>query len=113
MCHYIKNYMVMITYVNRLTFCSGAQDRLRDNDNLFHLVLSSWLREVEHQIPWFVWCGILGDKVIGPYIIDGTLTGAKYRNFLTEELPLLLEDVPLETRSQMWYQHEGCPAHYC
>ena len=69
---------------------------------------------MEHQRPWSVnvWCGILGDKVIGPYITDGTLTGAKYRNFLTEELPLLLEDVPFETRSQTWYQHDGCPAHY-
>ena len=126
-------------YVNRLTFCRWAQDRLRNNNNFFQLVLFSdectftnhgevnrhnmhywavenprWLREVEHQRPWSVnvWCGILGDRVIGQYFIDGILTGAMYSNFLTEELPLLLKDVPLETRSHMWYQHDGCPAHY-
>ena len=46
------------------------------------------LREVEHPRPWFgnVWCGIVGDKVIVPHVIDCTLTVAMYRHFLTEEL---------------------------
>ena len=36
-----------------------------------------------------------------------------YRNFLEQELPLLLEDVALDVRHRtMWFQHDGCPAHF-
>ncbi|CAH0560519.1 unnamed protein product [Brassicogethes aeneus] len=52
-----------------------------------------------------------GNKLIG-YFIDGTLNGIKYRNFLEHELPPLLEDVALPIRQIMWFQHDGCPAHY-
>lgn len=27
-------------------------------------------------------------------------------------MPILLEDVPLDLRASMWYQHDGCPAHF-
>ncbi|ENN73047.1 hypothetical protein YQE_10318, partial [Dendroctonus ponderosae] len=35
-----------------------------------------WLRPVERQRPWTVnvWCGILGQKLIDPYIIQGNLS---------------------------------------
>jgi len=39
------------------------------------------------------------------------LNGIKYQNFLEQELPLL-EDVALDVRQSMWFQHDGCPAHY-
>ena len=32
--------------------------------------------------------------------------------FLKTELPILMEDIPLDTRRKMWYQHDGCPSHY-
>ena len=31
---------------------------------------------------------------------------------LTEILPLLLEDLPLYVQQSMWYQQDGCPAHF-
>ncbi|XP_011864210.1 PREDICTED: uncharacterized protein LOC105560037 [Vollenhovia emeryi] len=71
-----------------------------------------WLRQVEHQRPWNVWCGILGTQVIGPYFIEGNLNGQMYSDFLDNVLPILMEDVPLQTRMDMWFQHNGCPAHY-
>ena len=72
-----------------------------------------WLRQVEHQRPWSVnvWCGILGTRIIGPHFIDGNLNGEMYREFLDNILPILLEDVPLQTRMDMWFQQDGCPAH--
>ncbi|KZC05884.1 hypothetical protein WN55_06673 [Dufourea novaeangliae] len=36
----------------------------------------------------------------------------KYSNFLRDILPTLLENVPLNIRTDIWYQHDGCPAHY-
>jgi len=42
-----------------------------------------------------VWCAVLDDQLIGPFILEGHLTGEVYLRFLQEELPQLLEDVPL------------------
>ncbi|EZA55736.1 hypothetical protein X777_04155 [Ooceraea biroi] len=53
-----------------------------------------WVREVEYQ-RWSVnvWCGIIGDKIIGPYFINGTLNSIKYDDFIRNNLGILLEDV--------------------
>ena len=59
-----------------------------------------------------VWCGVLGNKLIGPYVFDNNLTGNAYEVFLRNELPGLLEDIPLMIRSQMYFQHDGAPPHY-
>lgn len=59
-----------------------------------------------------VWCGIIGDRIIGPYFFDQTLTAIRFLEFLINDLPILLEDVPLATRRTMFLQLDGCPAHY-
>jgi len=59
-----------------------------------------------------VWCGLLGNKLIEPSVFDNNLTGNMYEVFLRNELPGLLEDIPLMTRSQMYFQHDGAPPHY-
>jgi hypothetical protein len=56
-----------------------------------------------------VWCGLLGDKLIGPFVFDNNLTGNTYNFFLRNELPGLLEDIPLVVRSQLYFQHDGVP----
>ena len=50
-----------------------------------------------------VWCGLVGNKLIGPFVFDDNLTGNTYEVFLRNELPGLLEDIPLMTRSQMYF----------
>jgi len=59
-----------------------------------------------------MWCGVTGDQVIGPYILPQRLTGDIYANVLQDELPALLENVLLQTRRQMYYQHDGEPTHF-
>ena len=59
-----------------------------------------------------VWCGMLGNRLIGPFVFDNNLTGNTYEAFLRNELPRLLEDIPLMIRSQMYFQHDGAPPHY-
>jgi hypothetical protein len=39
------------------------------------------------------------------------LTGERYLNFLSNELPILLEQVPLNVREKMWLQQDGAPPH--
>jgi len=58
-----------------------------------------------------VWCGVLDDQLIGPFILEGHPTGEAYLRFLQEELPRLLEDAPLNKRGHMYFQHDGAPPH--
>lgn len=58
-----------------------------------------------------VWAGIINRQIIGPYIFEETLNGGRYLNFLQNELPILLENVPLATRRQMVFQQDGAPPH--
>ena len=73
-----------------------------------------WMRTVPFQYPWSVncWCGIVGNRVIGPYLFEVRLTGQVYANFLQNVLPQLMEDVPLHVRMSMWMQHDGATPHY-
>ena len=59
-----------------------------------------------------VWMGVINDNLIGPHFLPNTLNGKVYENFLREHVFELLEDVPLEIRRGMRYQHDGCPAHF-
>ena len=58
-----------------------------------------------------MWCAVLNNQLIGPFILEGRLTGEAYLRFLQEELPQLLEDVPLNKRGHMYFKHDGAPPH--
>lgn len=51
-----------------------------------------------------VWLGHISYHPVSP--------GPIYLTFLQEILPELLEDVPLDIRQHMWFQHDGAPAHF-
>jgi hypothetical protein len=55
---------------------------------------------------------ILNDHVIGPYLLSPRLNGVRYRVFIEQVLPELLEDVPIHTRHQMWMQLDRAPVHF-
>lgn len=59
-----------------------------------------------------VWMGIISNHLIRPYILPNNLNGEHYENFLRNDLTDLLDDLPLSLIRDMWYQHDGCPAHY-
>ena len=59
-----------------------------------------------------VWCGVLCNKLIGPFVFDNILTGNTHEVFLGNEFPGLLEDILSIIRSQMFFQHDGAPPHY-
>ncbi|CAK1591656.1 unnamed protein product [Parnassius mnemosyne] len=83
--------------------------------------LHSWSNENPHlmrqdksqyQFKVNLWTGILNGKVIGPFELQGNLDGNSYLNFLQNDLQELLNDVPLSDLQNMWFQNDGCPAHY-
>ncbi|GFW05831.1 uncharacterized protein TNCV_603031 [Trichonephila clavipes] len=61
-----------------------------------------------------VWAGILGDHLIGPYILPDRLNGPRYLIFLEQVLPELLDSahVTAATRTSVWFQQDGAPAHF-
>jgi len=58
------------------------------------------------------WCGMIDDMLIGPVILDDHTTGQNYPDFLQNQLPKQLEDVPLATRIAMYFQHDGAPSYF-
>jgi len=66
----------------------------------------------QHRFSVNVCCGVIGDQMTGPYIFPQCLTGDIYATVLQDELPALLENVPLQTRRQTCYQHDGAPPHF-
>lgn len=66
----------------------------------------------QHRFSFNVWAGIIGDTLIGPFILPNRLNANSYLNFLSNDLAGLLEDIPIRTRLEMFYQHDGAPAHF-
>jgi len=52
------------------------------------------------------------DMLISPVILDDHMAGQNYLNFLQNELPKQLEDVPLATQIAMYFQHDGATSQY-
>jgi hypothetical protein len=59
-----------------------------------------------------VWCGVIGDRLVGPFVLENNVRGDTYEVFLRNGLPRLLEDIPLMVRSQINFQHDWAPPHY-
>lgn len=58
------------------------------------------------------WTGLIGDKLIGPYVIPQHQNSHSYLRFLRDQLAVFLQDVPLVARTDMWYIHGGVPARF-
>lgn len=58
-----------------------------------------------------VWCGILKNKIVGPVIFEGNLTGQRYLHFLTNEIEHLLEELPVREYTDIIWHQDGAPAH--
>ena len=123
---------------DRVTFCRLILDRININHNFLKTVLwtdestfstsglfnrkntREWARENPHSYREFrfqgrqsvnVWCGILGDRVIGPYFFDTVLNGDRYLEFLQNNLEEYLEDLPLNLLQNIIFQQDGAPPH--
>ncbi|CAH1995420.1 unnamed protein product [Acanthoscelides obtectus] len=58
-----------------------------------------------------VWCGIIGSKIVGPFFYEGTLTGERYVEFMSEILTNFLDELDLISRHHLHFQQDGAPAH--
>lgn len=58
-----------------------------------------------------VWCGILSNRLIGPFFIDGTLNQEKYHQILTEQLQNFLDELPIADLNRIYFQQDGATPH--
>lgn len=72
------------------------------------------IREDHHQVRFSVnvWAGIIGDKILGPYFIQGHLTGGTYLEMLRSVITDFVEDVPIAYLRDFYYQQDSAPPHY-
>lgn len=67
----------------------------------------------QHQFQQInVWAGIVGNFLIGPFVLPARLNGQLYLEFLQNDFHYLVEHLPLETRRNMYYMHDGAPPHF-
>lgn len=107
-------------FLNRVLWTDEAQFCRNSNVNLHNAHYWSdqnphWLREHKHQVRWSVnvWCGIYNGCIVGPYFIDGNLTGKKYTEcVLKGVVSEFASELPLAALKKMWFQHDGAPPHF-
>jgi hypothetical protein len=58
-----------------------------------------------------VWAGIMGTNILGPVILPDILNGASYMEFLSENIPDFLEEIPLANRNKIIFQQDGAGPH--
>uniref|UniRef100_A0A2S2PUA8 DUF4817 domain-containing protein n=1 Tax=Schizaphis graminum TaxID=13262 RepID=A0A2S2PUA8_SCHGA len=107
-----KNILKKILWTDESCFNNNGIVN-RHNSHYWNGANPFWTRESNAQVRWStnVWCGIISGYLIGPYFYAGILTGERYLDFLTNTLPILLENIPLNVRENMWLQQDGAPPH--
>jgi len=115
LCHWINSNPHMIRnilFTDEPHFTRDGVNNTRishlwDRDNPHGTVKSNY----QHLFAINMWCGVIGDQIIGPCIFPQHLTGDIYTNFLQDELPALSKNVPLQTWQQMYYQQDAALPH--
>jgi hypothetical protein len=59
-----------------------------------------------------VWCDLLGNKLIGQFVLDNNLTGNTYEFFLRNDLPGLLGNISVMVKGQIYFQRDWARPHY-
>lgn len=58
-----------------------------------------------------VWCGLMNNKIIGPFFFRENLTSQRYLQFLENELSDALDEINLRDLQLLWYQQDGATVH--
>lgn len=107
-----RNFHKLIMFSDESTFSTNgtvASQHVRywskDNPEFRIPARSQYFKKVN------VWCAISYYGIIGPYFFEGTCNRASYLQLLDTFFCDHLEDLPLDYRNAMYFQHDGCPAH--
>lgn len=106
-------FVSKILWTDEANFSRNAQVNIHNTrywqDENPHWVLQAHL---QYQWSFNVWCGIYSGTNIGPVFFYYMLAGEQYvNNILNGPLQDFLCEVPLARIKDIWYQHDGAPAH--
>ena len=59
-----------------------------------------------------VWAGLIKDHIIGPFFINGSVTGQVYLQLLQQRVWPALQAIMGEEDEFVVFQHDGASAHY-
>lgn len=129
----------------RLQFCEEMTEAIDVNNNFLNCILFSdestftlngsvnrhncryysdenphWMEALHTQYPQKVnvWCGIIGEHIIGPFFIEGNLNSDKYlqllQNNIIHRLLQLFPSVnnPNVIAENVWFHQDGATPHY-
>lgn len=101
-----------ILWTDEATF---TRDGVTNFHNLHHWAEENPHKKKENNFQYRfkvnVWAGIFNNYLIGPHILPDNLNSQSYLRFLEDQLPVLLENIPLNLRAQVMFQQDGAPAH--
>lgn len=108
----VLNFRNLILWSDECSFSNNGRVN-RHNMHYWSRENPRWARQRNFQRSFKVnvWCGIIGRYLVGPYFFEGTLNAQRYLELLQNELPDLLDAIPLAIRNIMWFQQDGAPAH--
>ncbi|XP_022917996.2 uncharacterized protein [Onthophagus taurus] len=69
-------------------------------------------RHFQHEFKINVWCGIIGNYVLGPRELPNNLNGHNYLQFLQNQVDDMLAELPLNIWTVMWFMQDGAPPHF-
>lgn len=123
----------------RLFFCLWMGSKIMENRNFHHSIVfsdestfstngtvsSQHVRHWSDTNPHFrianrrqyfvkvnVWCAVSYHGIIGPYFFENNVNQHTYLDMLRDFLSDGLSVLPLAYRNSMYFQQDGCPAHY-
>lgn len=106
------NFLYNILWSDECTF-NETGSLNRHNMHYWSNINPRWTRHRNFQVRFKVnvWAGILGGRLIGPHFFENNLNAQIYLNFLQNELPTYLQDVPLQERRDIWFHQDGAAPH--
>lgn len=125
--------LLLDDYFKRMQFCQYWMERINNDPTITNRILFTdestfctngtvnkqntrvWARQnpyiiqethVQNRQKVNVWAGILGDRIIGPFFIEGSLTTQKYLELIQQSV------IPALGRlDRIFFQHDGAPPH--
>lgn len=107
------NFPSNIVFSDEATFQLDSSVN-RQNCRYWAVENPHWAREAKSQYPQKlnVWAGILNNRIIGPFFIDGNLNAEKYETMLRNQIVPAIREIAGEDFNNTWYQQDGAAAHY-
>ena len=107
-----QNFIKNIMFSDEATFStngivSSQNIRWWNNENPKWVIQSK--RQYSQKVN--VWCGLLRERIIGPFFFNENLNGERFLEFLNTELWEEIHNLPITYRQELYFQLDGAPIH--